>query len=337
MQNFRLANRINLYTIIAVYFLILVGGIVRSTGSGMGCPDWPKCFGEYIPPTDDSGLPENYQQAYVDARLRKNLRFSSVLSGLGLNELAVKVANDPEITTVTYFDATKAWIEYVNRLVGVTIGFLIVLNMWFSFKYWNTKRSITWLGVVSFVLVLFQAWIGSLVVSTHLLPGFISFHMLLALLEVMLLMIQRYQMTDGGYVQLAGRGWLLTLMCLFAIQIVLGIQVREEVDIFKEQLDAPRLEWIAGLDWWFYIHRSFSILLLTLVGWFYYQNWKLHQVNRLMNLLAGVVVMEIVLGIVMAYLGVPAFAQPLHLLLGTGAFGVIFYLFLYSNLKVNKS
>ncbi|MEQ8471027.1 MAG: COX15/CtaA family protein [Marinoscillum sp.] len=331
-----LAKKINLYTIIAVYFLILVGGIVRSMGAGMGCPDWPKCFGSYIPPANESLLPENYEEIYVASRVKKNARLANTLDALGFEQLADRVSNDPGIRSVTTFDVQKAWVEYINRLVGVVIGFLIILNIVFAFKFWSTDKRIVVLSVLSFILVVFQGWVGSLVVSTNLLPGFISFHMMLALLLVALLIAQRMLM-NRGQTKISGKPLIAALMVLFLVQIAFGVQVREEIDLVKHLSGLVRSEWLEEVGMIFYIHRSYSLVIVGLVGLLVYQNWKQAKMTMALKSLIGVIGLEIVLGIVLAYFGMPAFAQPLHLLLGTVAFGVIFYLFLSSNLNTKHS
>src|SRR5690348_2995889 len=122
MQSFR---RLTISTLVAVYVLILVGGVVRSTGSGMGCPDWPKCFGNWVPPTSVSELPSDYREFYSSYREKKNIKFAKYLTALGFNEAAENLLNDKSVLEEAEFNPLKTWIEYVNRIVGVVIGFMI--------------------------------------------------------------------------------------------------------------------------------------------------------------------------------------------------------------------
>lgn len=333
MTKSKKALNFNLYTILAVYFLILIGGIVRSMGAGMGCPDWPKCFDAYVPPTNDSGLPEGYEKIYVELREKKNQRLLGVLSSIGFTELAENVRNNVQVNEVTYFDAEKAWVEYLNRLVGVLIGTFIILNMIFSIRYWSVNKMVTMLAIGSFVLVLFQGWVGSLVVSTNLIPGFISFHMVLAILLVVMLLLQRFKMKVNDDIRLKGRYLLISLLFLFGVQILLGIQVREQIDLIHFTTNLTRDLWIKHLGSEFYIHRSYSILLSGLIGYVLYINYKNNSMNGWLYLLGAVVALEIILGAVLSYFSLPAFIQPLHLLLATVAFGAIFYLFLSTNYR----
>lgn len=91
--------RWNRLTLITVLLLILAGGIVRSSGSGMGCPDWPLCFGQWIPPLYEEELPANYQEIYAERGYKD-----------------------------TRFNALKTWIEYLNRLLGALTGLFVLVQ-----------------------------------------------------------------------------------------------------------------------------------------------------------------------------------------------------------------
>src|SRR5690606_19580204 len=172
---------VNIITIIILYVVILAGGVVRSTGSGMGCPDWPKCFNRRIPPTDVSQLPADYEQEYIDGRAEKNERFANTLAKLGFADLAFEIRNDKSILVHEEFNATKTWTEYVNRLAGATLGLFIILCVIFSTAFWRFRKRIFFLSLLNLFLVGFQGWMGSIVVSTNLTPWVITVHMLLAL------------------------------------------------------------------------------------------------------------------------------------------------------------
>jgi cytochrome c oxidase assembly protein subunit 15 len=124
----------------------------------MGCPDWPKCFGSWVPPTQVNQLPDNYRQVYRDNRILKNERLAASLSKMGFYEVANQLVNNPAAYIETEFNATKTWIEYVNRLVGALIGILIFLTLIFSFAYYRHDKAI-----IYFVFSFFIGWISRLV------------------------------------------------------------------------------------------------------------------------------------------------------------------------------
>ena len=342
MLNKRTFRQVNNYTIVAVYVLIVVGSIVRVMEAGMGCPDWPKCFGGYIPPTHVDQLPENYRELYLEKRLKKNERLASLLGSLNFDDLAAQILDDPGIHIEEDYNGQKAWVEYVNRLIGVLIGCFIILTTIWSFSYRRVIPAIPITAVLAFVLVLFQGWIGSLVVSTNLLPGFVSFHMSLALLLVALLIYMKYKSSDRDWPHNLGREFRVLAILLFVIslpQILMGTQVREMVDILLFQ-GYGRAEVIAQMPWVFYIHRSFSLLILLISG---YGTYRLYQSKSLSNFFGFIwvisfliIVAEAAGGALMTYFEVPKFIQPLHLLGASVLFGTLYYLTLVSNLKAVK-
>ncbi len=298
-------------TLAAVYFLILVGATVRASGAGMGCPDWPTCFGQWIPPTSEAQLPANYQEVYAE---------------LGYAD--------------TRFNVVKTWTEYTNRLLGVSIGFLIFLTAIYS---WSCRQHNTWIfkaSLAAFLMVGFQGWLGAKVVGSNLQPGMITLHMLMALAIVGTLLFAVAQARRGlmesqsvANIDPDFEGWLYIVLGLTVLQVAMGTQVREMTDFIREaQGEELRSSWIEAMPWFFYVHRSFSAvvlfsnlwlarLLLISLGW-------QHTLSKLTIGMIFVIAAAILSGATLGHLGMPALIQPTHLLAASLLFGLQFLIWM---------
>ena len=329
---------INRLSIIVLFVVILAGGVVRSTGSGMGCPDWPKCFNRIVPPTDISQLPVDYQKHHVEGRIQKNLRFAKMVDFFGYPDLANKIRHDESILAHEEFNAAKTWTEYINRLVGVITGFCLLFTAIFSLTYRKIKPSIVWWSVLNLFVVIVQAWLGSIVVSTNLTPWIITIHMLLALIIVAISIFTFYlASTLRNWDILANKhsrglkALAVISLVITVVQVIYGTEVREAIDHLGDQ-NIPRSSWIANLPVAYFVHRilAYIALGLTVLMFFLVKNRfsSLTLQSRYAWIVLILVVIQMLTGIILARFDVPAAAQTTHLVVASLFFGAQYYLML---------
>lgn len=316
--------RFNWIALVLIYLVVVAGSFVRITGSGMGCPDWPKCFGQWVPPTDENVLPEDYKEVYSERREKKVMKFSKFLSSIGLNETATQLKNDPNLLKEEDFNARKTWTEYINRLFGFLAGnALLVAFLWMLLRY--RKHGIIWLAAVNLVLMAIQAWFGSIVVASNLVPWTITVHLFLALviIGIQLLIIRKISPSQQQNLQfpkwMLGLIWVCFLITIY--QMFLGTQVRESIDEITK-LGYTRESWTEQLGLPFYIHRSFSWLvlgLLTFIAWKNEKGAKMWSLRSVYIVLA----LELISGVLLAYADMPGLVQTSHLIFATIIFGIL--------------
>ncbi|HKO79679.1 MAG TPA: COX15/CtaA family protein [Chitinophagaceae bacterium] len=278
------------FVLVMVFLVILAGGVVRMTQSGMGCPDWPKCFGRWIPPTQADQLPPDFEKY-----LKKQ---------------------DIDHT----FNAYHTWIEYINRLLGALLGVFIFIHFVWSFiKFRKLNSRIVWLSFLLLVAVGFQGWLGKKVVDDNLAVVKVTTHMLVALViaAIPLLIINRLQIA-GRVVNKVLKNLSVIVILFLLIQIILGTQVREQIDEISRALKYDQRElWISRLDNWFFIHRSFSwlVAIICILLWWKARPFPVLHIKGVW--IMGIVLLSITSGVIMAYYNIPALAQPLHLLLAS--------------------
>lgn len=284
-----------------VFLVVVAGGVVRMTGSGMGCPDWPKCFGMWVPPTDVSQLPENYQEIYAHRGYKD-----------------------------TSFNVFHTWTEYINRLVGALAGIVVFITFLISIPQFKKHMEITIGSGVLVLLMGFQAWLGAVVVYSVLQPVKITIHMLAALL-ILSLILWLWNRAKGFDLIPSSKGLkksMLAMLVLLLVQVGLGTQVRQWVDEMKNTLPNFSSQWDSHLTWAFYVHRSFSLLLLGFGFWMLWQARKWPIFRPYVLRFQIILVASAVIGVVLAHFDIPAWAQPLHLVLASALWSYGYWLYL---------
>ena len=258
------------------------------TGSGMGCPDWPKCFGQWIPPTSVDALPTDYKQIY---------------SQRGYDKLD--------------FNAFNTWAEYINRLLGV-IGGLFCFALFIS-SIFTRKFLLILLSIFLILLMAFQAWMGALVVFSILSPFKITLHMLIALVIICLLFfLHRISSNKQIIIANSTSKWIGIGLLISLVQIILGTQVRESVDIFLHNTSRDQI--INQLPIVFELHRTMAWLIVISNTFILFYNRNFFQQEIEQKLIIIILFGLLITGLIMSYLSLIGLAQLIHLLAAISLF-----------------
>ncbi|MGV6860294.1 MAG: COX15/CtaA family protein [Putridiphycobacter sp.] len=322
-------------TLVFIYLVVIAGSVVRSTGSGMGCPDWPKCFDSYIPPTSADQLPSNYKDIYAKKREKKLNGFANFLSAIGLDSKAEALLNDETLLEEQNFNWKNTWTEYGNRLVGMISGILVFIQfIWLLLKF-KQRRKLTILAFLNVILLGIEAWLGAIVVATNLVPWVLTLHMFFALviiwIQIKIILIAKNESFQFRINKSFKRLFYVSIL-LSMFQIIMGAQVRQKIDfLVADQVD--RNQWIGEMDVDFYFHRSFFWLVLLVNGLIYWLNEKHKYGIKQLKFVIGLILIEFITGVLFSYAGMPAFIQPVHLLTASVLLGVQIYILKYFNYK----
>ena len=277
-------QRLALWTTAITYLLILVGGLVRASGAGLGCPDWPRCFGSWIPPLSAAELPPQFDHAQ--------------------------------------FNPALMWTEYLNRLLGVTVGLLIFATLVVAIRDHRHTPRILWPTLAAFLLVGFEGWLGGVVVAHELAPWIVTVHLIVALVIVSLLLYATLYAFFGDARSAARHGraalaWTTLVLIVVTLgQVALGAQVRGGIDdaITAGTARSNALAVVGDYDRW---HRDGSLVVFGLVLIVLLQVWSGYASEtplvRAAYVLIALVVVQLVLGVSLAYIGLTPAAQIGHL------------------------
>ena len=281
------------------YLLIFIGGLVRVAGAGMGCPDWPKCFGRWIPPTSLDQLP-----VYIDP---------------------------------AQFNIVLAWIEYCNRVFGTLVGVTITITLILGLKNYASLPRIRWPIIAAFVLTLVEGWLGSVLVNTLLNPITITLHLFLALIIVMLLLYtsqQAYYLDNPNSEKLSRYPshiqWIFGCLALsLFVEVILGTEIRGGLEMIRKENPIVDSQFLLDMLGPFkYIHTVLGFIITGLSGmvWYYLVKKSINPSSIVVQSSTAIlllILVQIVLGEILVFFRVIPLVQLFHLWIASWILGLV--------------
>ncbi len=296
-------RRVAVTTTVLTYLLVTAGAIVRVTGAGMGCPDWPKCFGLIVPPTSLAELPPLGSYSY------------------------------PPGWRVESFDPLMTWIEYVNRLLGVLVGVAILVTLIVAVIDFRRRRSVLLPTIAAFVGVLVAGGLGARVVAHELAPWMVTVHLGSAIVVVSCLVIavinaswEPVENPTPGQ-RLAARSTVIVGL-LALVQGGLGTQVRGLIeDLARHRPTLPRADLVNSVGLLDLLHKNLAMVVAAgavMVLFIFRAQVRSQTAAVRAALLAALLALaQVAIGSVLATMALPKTFQVLHLLVAALFLGAL--------------
>lgn len=309
-------------TVFLTFDLIVFGAFTRLTDSGLGCPDWPGCYGEANP-----------FLAHDDISAAQ----SAMPSG-----------------PVTVF---KAWIEMIHRYLAMAVGVLIIAICVGAIHYWRKNKTSRYhpaLPLVLLVFVCIQGAFGAWTVTLKLQPLIVTTHLLLGLSLFALLCWHALRQTVHQTVtatitknlkilaavtfvlvgmQIALGGWVSTnyaaLACggfpLCQSQFMPEMNLEQGYTLWRHLGMTANGEYLpfsalVAINW---VHRCFALVVVVAISALVYQTWKIPAFKKLAQGLLVVLTLQLISGAVTVQFDWPLAVAVAH---NAGAAALVFLL-----------
>ena len=319
----RRLQALTVLTLFLTFDLVLFGAFTRLTDSGLGCPDWPGCYGNASP--------------------------------LGAHAEITAAQTAMPTGPVTH---RKAWVEMVHRYLATSVGFLILVitvASWVEYSRSRAQRGAgaavsapvlsPWWPTVTLVWVCIQGAFGALTVTMKLFPAIVTLHLVGGLVLLFLLCAQAVRRTQIVQavapvpVPTAVRRWLWGALVLLSIQVVLGgwvstnyavlactefpgcqgslwppMDFRQGFQIWRELgvLQDGSYISFAGLTAIHYAHRLFAYIVVAALGMLVWQMRQTPALRPQARWIGWLTVLQVATGLSNVVLGWPLVAAVLH-------------------------